>query len=82
MQALAELSLLSAYRPSEVGSGSTSGLTKRVRSEVPDSIEDVSSQKISRDAAELRARLSAFVSASSRGREEGALGAHDFETSE
>lgn len=69
-QALSELSQLSSYRPNEMGGGGGSNLTKRVRSEVPDSTDDLSSQKISRDAAELRARLSSFVSATSRARDD------------
>lgn len=68
-QALSELSQLSSYRPNEFGTGAAAGLTKRVRSDVPDSTDNLNSQKISRDAAELRARLSAFVSATSRARD-------------
>lgn len=69
-QALSELSQLSSYRPAAMGTGGGSSLKKRVRSNVPDSTDDLSSQKISRDAAELRARLSSFVSATSRARDD------------
>lgn len=69
-QALAELSQLSSYRPNQQVADTSSALTKRVRSEVPSTtVEDDVSQKISRDAAELRTRLSAFMSATSRGRD-------------
>ncbi|PFG36728.1 signal transduction histidine kinase [Flavimobilis soli] len=72
-QALAELSQLSAYRPNQMaGPAASSSLTKRVRTEVPAStLPDEGSSKISRDAAELRARLSSFVSATNRARQEG-----------
>lgn len=69
-QALAELSQLSSYRPNQQVADTTSALTKRVRSEVPSTtVEDDVSKKISRDAAELRTRLSAFMSATSRARD-------------
>lgn len=73
-QALAELSQLSAYRPSEVDTNAAGSLTRRVRSTAaPQALtDDPTTQKISRDAAELRARLSAFQSATSRGRRDGA----------
>ena len=68
-QALAELSQLSAYRPAAVETAQAGGLTRRTRGQVAASTDDVASQKISRDAAELRSRLSAFQSATSRGRQ-------------
>ncbi|MEP7762470.1 ATP-binding protein [Sanguibacter sp. 25GB23B1] len=68
-QALAELSQLSAYRPAAVETEQAGGLTRRTRGQVAASTDDVASQKISRDAAELRSRLSAFQSATSRGRQ-------------
>lgn len=69
-QALAELSRLSSYRPSQVAGGESGGLTRRVRSHVPETTPtDEGSQRISRDAAELRSRLSSFVNATSRGRQ-------------
>lgn len=69
-QALAELSQLSSYRPNQQVADTTSALTKRVRTEVPSTtVEDDMSKKISRDAAELRTRLSAFMSATSRARD-------------
>ncbi len=72
-QALAELSQLSSYRPNQMaGTAASSSLTKRVRTEVPAStLPDEGSSKISRDAAELRSRLSSFVSATNRARQEG-----------
>ncbi|NKX92603.1 HAMP domain-containing protein [Sanguibacter hominis ATCC BAA-789] len=72
-QALAELSQLSSYRPNQMaGTAASSNLTKRVRTEVPAStLPDEGSSKISRDAAELRSRLSSFVSATNRARQEG-----------
>ncbi|WP_029067751.1 HAMP domain-containing sensor histidine kinase [Jonesia quinghaiensis] len=76
-QALAELSQLSAYRPSEVNTREAESLVRRVRSNAsPQALtDDPTTQKISRDASELRARLSAFQSATSRGRRDGASGA-------
>ena len=69
-QALAELSQLSSYRSNQQVAETTSALTKRVRGEVPSTtVEDDMSKKISRDAAELRTRLSAFMSATSRARD-------------
>jgi signal transduction histidine kinase len=68
-QALAELSQLSSYRPAAVETSQGGGLTRRTRGEVAESTDDLASQKISRDAAELRSRLSAFQSATSRGRQ-------------
>lgn len=68
-QALAELSQLSSYRPTAVKTAKASGLVRRTRGEVAATTDDVASQKISRDAAELRSRLSAFQSATSRGRQ-------------
>lgn len=68
-QALAELSQLSSYRPAAVDTSQGGGLTRRTRGEVAESTDDLASQKISRDAAELRSRLSAFQSATSRGRQ-------------
>ncbi|WP_169925419.1 HAMP domain-containing sensor histidine kinase [Sanguibacter antarcticus] len=68
-QALSELSQLSAYRPAAVDTDQAGGLTRRTRGQVAASTDDVASQKISRDAAELRSRLSAFQSATSRGRQ-------------
>ncbi|GAA2518665.1 ATP-binding protein [Rarobacter incanus] len=70
-QALAELSQLSSYRPQQEVKGGA-GLVKRKKTEVPDTAEgdeDPTKQKITRDAAELRSRLSAFHSGTSRGRE-------------
>lgn len=78
-QAMAELSQLSSYRPQRSTSGSGS-LAKRVPSQVPSttSEEEVQTGAISRDAAQLRARLSAFQSATSRAREEATgPGEHD-----
>ena len=69
-QALSELSQLSSYRPSSVDTNAAPRLVRRQRSEVAAPIEDPASQKISRDAAVLRSRLSAFQSATRRGREE------------
>lgn len=69
-QALSELSRLSSYRPSSVDTNAAPRLVRRQRSEVAAPIEDPASQKISRDAAVLRSRLSAFQSATRRGREE------------
>lgn len=69
-QALSELSQLSSYRPSSVDTNAAPRLVHRQRSEVAAPIEDPASQKISRDAAVLRSRLSAFQSATRRGREE------------
>ncbi len=69
-QAFAELSELSAYRPNAVSAGGTN-LTRRVRGNVEGPQDDPSAQKISRDAAELRSRLSAFQSATQRGRQDG-----------
>ncbi len=69
-QAFAELSELSAYRPNAVSAGGSS-LTRRVRGSVESPQDDPSAQKISRDAAELRSRLSAFQSATQRGRQDG-----------
>ncbi|WP_175558973.1 sensor histidine kinase [Sanguibacter gelidistatuariae] len=68
-QALAELSQLSSYRPAAVQTTQGGGLTRRTRGEVAATTDDLASQKISRDAAELRSRLSAFQSATSRGRQ-------------
>lgn len=67
-QALAELNQLSSYRPAAVDTSQGGGLTRRTRGEVAEPTDDLASQKISRDAAELRSRLSAFQSATSRGR--------------
>ncbi|GEM_PF-312290 len=69
-QAFAELSELSAYRPNQVSTGNTN-LTRRVRTQMERPTDDPSAQKISRDAAELRSRLSAFQSATARGRQDG-----------
>lgn len=72
-QALSELSQLSSYRPNQDLSAKSSGLTKRVRAEAPVATEPQPQEtKISRDAAELRSRLSSFMSATTRGRQEGA----------
>lgn len=68
-QALAELSQLSSYRPKKSSGGG--GLAKRVPGAVPadSSAPTSAAAKISRDAAELRAKLSAFQSGTSRARE-------------
>ncbi|MBD9699235.1 nitrate- and nitrite sensing domain-containing protein [Flavimobilis sp. GY10621] len=71
-QALSELSQLSSYRPNQDLSAKSQGLTKRVRAEAPATTEPKPEEtKISRDAAELRSRLSSFMSATTRGRQEG-----------
>ncbi|WP_333810816.1 HAMP domain-containing sensor histidine kinase [Timonella senegalensis] len=74
-QAFAELSELSAYRPNAVTTGGGSNLTRRVRTQMDRPEDDSSAQKISRDAAQLRARLSAFQSATTRGRQDGVASA-------
>jgi len=70
-QALAELSELSAYRPNALSTGGANHLTRRVRTQMERPADDPSAQKISRDAAQLRARLSAFQTATVRGRQDG-----------
>ncbi|MCL2092249.1 MAG: ATP-binding protein [Micrococcales bacterium] len=65
-QALAELSQLSAYRPSMGGSGER--LTRRVPTAVPDAVPGAGATPIRRDADELRSRLASFQSGTSRGR--------------
>jgi len=72
-QALSELSQLSSYRPNQDLSAKGQGLTKRVRAEVPAEAEQEkpAETKINRDAVELRSRLSSFMNATSRGRQEG-----------
>ena len=67
-QALSELSQLSAYRPSAVGSGSAERLTKRVPSAIPAAPAPTPEQPVQRDADQLRSRLSSFQSGTSRGR--------------
>ncbi|WP_435299182.1 ATP-binding protein [Timonella sp. A28] len=74
-QALAELSELSAYRPNAMSTNAGGNLTRRVRTQLESPQDDPSAQKISRDAAELRARLSAFQSATARGRQDGVASA-------
>ncbi|QIK82274.1 ATP-binding protein [Sanguibacter sp. HDW7] len=73
-QALSELSQLSSYRPNQDLSAKGPSLTKRVRAEAPaDAEQDKPEEtKISRDAVELRSRLSSFMSATTRGRQDGA----------
>jgi len=68
-QALSELSQLSAYRPSQAGSGER--LTKRVPSAMPPVASDLTGDHapVQRDANELRSRLSSFQSGTSRGRQ-------------
>jgi len=72
-QALSELSQLSSYRPNQDLSAKGQGLTKRVRAEVPAEAEQGKPEetKIARDAVELRSRLSSFMTATTRGRQEG-----------
>ncbi|MCL2455032.1 MAG: ATP-binding protein [Micrococcales bacterium] len=65
-QALAELSQLSAYRPSM--GGSNERLTRRVPTAVPVAVPGAGAAPIRRDADELRSRLSSFQSGTSRGR--------------
>lgn len=65
-QALAELSQLSAYRPSM--DGSAERLTRRVPSSVPAAAPAAGAAPIRRDADELRSRLASFQSGTSRGR--------------
>ncbi|MCL2468561.1 MAG: ATP-binding protein, partial [Micrococcales bacterium] len=65
-QALAELSQLSAYRPSMGGSGER--LTRRVPTAVPAAVPGAGATPIRRDADELRSRLASFQSGTSRGR--------------
>jgi signal transduction histidine kinase len=72
-QALAELSQLSAYRPTGIGSNGsgTSSLTRRVPTAIPEAPEFVQPEgdrSSNRDAAQLRSRLSSFQSGTSRGR--------------
>jgi len=68
-QALSELSQLSAYRPSQAGSGER--LTKRVPTAMPPVAADLNGDHapVQRDANELRSRLSSFQSGTSRGRQ-------------
>ncbi|MDR3068234.1 MAG: hypothetical protein LBU50_01850, partial [Cellulomonas sp.] len=65
-QALAELSQLSAYRPSMGGTGEQ--LTRRVPTAVPEAVPGAGATPIRRDADELRSRLASFQSGTSRGR--------------
>jgi hypothetical protein len=65
-QALAELSQLSAYRPSM--GGSSGQLTRRVPTAVPAAVPGAGSTPIRRDADEVRSRFASFQSGTSRGR--------------
>ena len=81
-QALAELSQLSAYRPSTVGANGSGGgsLQRRVPSAVPAAPEIVlpdDDRPIVRDAERLRSRLSSFQSGTDRGRREASPDAGD-----
>ena len=81
-QALAELSQLSAYRPSTVGASGSGGgsLQRRVPSAVPAAPEIVlpdDARPVVRDPERLRSRLSSFQSGTDRGRREASPDADD-----
>jgi hypothetical protein len=68
-QALAELSMLSSYRPQTVGSGSTPALVRRTPAVVPTDMPTTPRQPAApRDANEVRSLLASFQSGTSRGR--------------
>jgi len=68
-QALAELSMLSSYRPQTVGSGSTPPLVRRTPAVIPTDEPVTPRQPAApRDANEVRSLLASFQSGTSRGR--------------
>jgi hypothetical protein len=68
-QAFAELGQLAAYRPSVVGASASNSLKRRVPTAVPAQVaQPDSGRPTSRDADQLRSRLSSFQSGTSRGR--------------
>ncbi|MBC7549650.1 MAG: hypothetical protein H7269_01880, partial [Cellulomonas sp.] len=68
-QAFAELGQLAAYRPSVVGASNSNQLKRRVPTAVPvQAVQSDGARATTRDAAQLRSRLSSFQSGTSRGR--------------